>query len=597
MFWFVVIPSIITTVAGLLLDLVYFRDDYGYSRGSSSGVGLTPSTVGGGFTCLALGILVNWLLFWVATPPLVGYGWLAVIVVNLVVMLVSFGVANYAGEKLSLAVIGSIVGIVLMVGGSLVWNWWWIGSGNAQMLAHTVNVKREPVSAYPNTSDSHMVIVGDQAARFKAHQAMNTGNIGTDFQLGQGALQAVNGHMYYVFELLETSWTNTRRVHYTVPGYVVVDAENPNTPAKAKLGYNLHYVRNGWYGSNLYRHVYENGYSRYSLDDLTLEVNDNWKPFYTASIDKPAMRWHQSIPVGFIMIDPQSGKIQRYKLGHIPSWVDRVYSAGMAKTMLDWWGQWGNAPYHAFFSGNTNRYEVDGTPDLVYTDDGPAWQALITSQNNDTSIKYVALMDTNSNNVRLYTAPNGLITQGSVKRAFNKSKNNLKGLDPTNLALHKIYGQLTWVGSLVPQGTSGKTNGNYPQAESFSGVGLLNATDADGANVIVADTKGEALSQLSEQIANKGDNKAPGANSQIKTVQGTVATVNQIVSGGETFVVMNLEGDNHHIYRGKVDENDFGSLSMVQAKPGTKVIITFVDTGNPVRSISHFTNTSLEVSR
>ena len=302
------------------------------------------------------------------------------------------------------------------------------------------------------------------------------------------------------------------------------------------------------------------------------------------------------VPVKFISIDAQTGDIQQYGLDKIPSWVDRVYSKATAKTMLEWWGHWGagpqNAPYQPFYEGNNNRYKVSGDLNLVYTDEGPAWQALMTSYASDTAVQFVALMDTRSNYVRMYPAPEGIQIESHIVDAINSSGNNLKGLDPTHLVMHKVFGQLVWVGSLVAKGAGGATDGKFPQAQSFQGVSLLTSTSADAAKVIIGTSKGDALGKLSQQIASGSNNANPNAGGLNKTVQGTVAAATIITETGNSTVLIRLVGDKDNVYSGPVTTNDAKTLQRAVAKAGDKVTITYLDTGSPIRNIASYTTTA-----
>jgi hypothetical protein len=554
-------------------------------------------------------LFVDWLFYFKERPVFAGAGWVGMVVVNLIILLIAFGIVDGFRRKVGLASAGSLVIVVVLSAGVVgIWNNWYLGQGNVDKLTHALNVKmvptnpKDPAGNYPPTSDDHMVIVGDQAARNQANRAMNTKGISTRYDLGDGELQSVAGHMYYLFDLKVTGVKNSGAVQYTSPGYIAVDAEDPNAAPEAKLGYKIHYFPGGTYQANLERYLYNNGFRTQFIDGLSLEVDDNWQPYYTASVNDPLVRWQDSAPVGFIAVDAQTGKINRYKLDQIPAWVDRVYSRATAQHLLDAWGHWGQAPYKAINEGSANRYKLSGDLNLVYTEakgdwpGGPAYQALFTSFKSDTAVRYVALMSTRSNQVFVYEAPAGLQVESNVKEAFNQTVSTTKKFDPTALALHKIYGQLTWVASMVGDGQGDKSDDNGTVVPtSFAGVGVINATQADSSKAIIGRDKGDALSQYSTQIATGSNNNAPGANAQEKTLQGKLASVSPpLVFNGNTYMILTLEGDNAHLYRGQVTETAT-SLSMTVAKVGDQVTIKYIDTGgnNPIRNIASFQSASL----
>lgn len=595
MMGYAALAAVITAVVGFGLDFVSSRSRHGDQF---------KSTIGATLATFVVTFLVDWGIFFWTRPVFAGAGWGFLVIANLVILAVAFGVANYFTDRMSAASVGSaIMVVVLLVGVFGIWNNWWKGQGNVDKLLSHIDVTmvepkpgEDPAKAYPNTSDEHMVVVGDQAARFRANQVMSNQGIGTRYELGNGELQSVKGHMYYVFELLVTDWTNSRAVNYTVPGYVLVDAENPAATPEPKLGFSIKLWPGGYFDANLHRYVYSHGYKTVFQDDPTIELDDEGRPFYTMTVNKPVIRWQDSLPSAFLTVDAQSGKITEYPLDKIPSWVDRVYSRDTATYMLDAWGHWGQAPYKWINEGSNNRYKVSGDLNLVYTEDGPAWQALMTSYKSDTAVQYVALMDTVTGKVRMYKAPQGLLVESSVDNSFNKSPNNLKRNDPTALALHKVYGQLTWVASMVGDGEGNQKDDNdRPKAASFAGVGVLNATQSDSSKVIIGQDKGDAFSQYSTQIATGTNNNNPEATAAQKTVTGKVASVSPpLVFNGNTFIIITLDGDKDHLYRGQVTETP-NSLAMTVAKPGDEVTITFVETGtnNPIRNIASFSSAAL----
>lgn len=581
----------------------------GVELGSARGKKPVLRSVAGVIT-LVLTWAVDWLYLYTYTPTFSGAGWLGLLLMNVGIVAVVFGVVNgliFAGnnynfdsyrgrenDRIGWAAQLFLIGFILFVavGLGLINNWPLRGASD--VYGHLAQVTIDKNSAdYPPTDDNHMVTVALPHALNKASQVMNQSipgsnvSIGSRYTLNTCDLQSVAGHMYYICSLKLEGTTSSQAVHYIVPGYIVVDAENPVPDAVVKLGYKMQYTDGAAYDHSLTRLVWNKFKTDY-IDNLTLEVDDNWRPFYTASLDKPVVRWQQAAPVGFITVDPQTGAIQRYDLQHIPAWVDRVYSADMATMMLNWWGNWGIVPWSQ--KGPGGRLKVDGNVDLVYTTHGPAWQALMTSYNSDTSVSYVALMDTRSNKVTMYPPAKGqtISTQDTVMNAFNQSQNNLKGLEPASLALHEIYGELVWVAPLIPKGS------DPAKAESFQGLGLLTANNASGSQVIIGENKGDALSQLSAQIATGTDNSAPGANSHIGHMQGTVSVADQYVDGSKTYLVLKLSNDPGHIYRAQITGTDPKVLEMALVRQGDSVVITYTDNGGAqVRQISSLTDTTL----
>ncbi len=583
--------------AGALLSML----SYGGERYS-----LMKTALVGGIVSFVLMVPINAVFFAWFPPVFAGAGWVGWGVSNLMILLVVFGACNaYEAEHVgsskfavnATAPVSLVVILVVTVGMLWFWNNWYTGQDTAKFLANeqlnvTMIDEKEEVKNYPPTDEQRMVVVGEQNARLTAGSAMGTQNIGTRFNLGKGELQSIDGHLYYVFNLTFRSLTAANDAGRTVPGYIQVDAEDPNLPAQLKLDYTIKYWEGGPHETSLDRHVYA-AFPAHFVDDLSLEVDDSGRPFYTASLNKPVARWFQSAPEKFITVDAQTGEIKQYPLDQVPSWVDRVYSDQTAEELLNWWGQYAQADYDYWIEAPSNRYKVSGQLNLVYTDEGPAWQALMSSVNNDVAVQYVALMSTRTNDVRMYKAPASLLVENRVVDAFQQSSNNLKRLDPTGLVLHKVFGKLVWVGSMVADGRGGLEEGGYPTSESFAGIGTLDATNADSAKVIIGRDKGDTFGQLSTQIATGSNNASPEANANIKTIEAIIASVSPpVVFNNNTYIIMTMEGDADHLYRGQVTEAA-NSLAMTVAKPGERVIITYLDSGGPIRNIASYKSTVL----
>ena len=465
-------------------------------------------------------------------------------------------------------------------------------NGRAQQLAQEVKVQKEPISAYPDTDANHILQVPQETADFKAQQVLASStehNINTFFAVDGSALQSVNQHLYWVFWLKPTGYRNSNKAGGIVPGYVVVDAEDPDASAQMKVGarYSQRYVPGGVFGLKLKRHLWKNGYSGKVITDLTMEVDDNWKPHFTASIDRRTVGAKSTIPGAVLVVEPLSGETKEYSLKKSPDWIDRIYSEETVKTMLNWWGEWGKAPYNMISESSANRYKVadEEDPVLVYTKEGyPVWQVIMTSWNKDTSASYLALFDARKNRVRLYQIP-GLTLASTAANTIHGNSSNTRKLEPVHLALHQIYGQLTWVASMITEG--GGTSANQ-------GVALLKATDINGENVVQAQDMGTALTNYRVKLARGFNNQTPSEQATSLSIDGTIVKLGQIVKDGQTIFYIRLESDKKHVYRASVASGD-PELPFIET--GHKVRLGYLDSGNVERDVGNFDDLGSNIAK
>jgi hypothetical protein len=565
----------------------------------------------GGMAVIAV-TLINWWIFF-GSMPTVGFTmdsfyksfglWLGEFVVFTIVA--GFAAFDYDGDlyyfkdfvrafapgtMVSVAVIVTMLGILIFQGVGGVWS-----QGRADKLVNLTVSEEAGVGVYPNTDAEHLLLVSSETAELKADNAMGTGenrNLNTIYDRGNATLQSVNNHLYWLFPLSPSGWKNYGKVKGVVPGYIVVDAENPAPTATLQTTFNdgqdpkkkleIKYSPEGSYDGKLERHVWKNGYAGKVVTDLTLEVDDNWRPYFTASLDKLTLGFKRTVPNKLLIVDAQTGAIQETPLDKLPNWVDRIYSSETVEQLLNWRGEWGKAPYKLMFAGSANRYKAakDEDPVLVYTKSGhPVWQVIITSYKKDDTASYLALFEGRTNKVTLYPISNLQLRNKAVETIAAKASADQKKVKPVHPTIHKIYGKLTWVMPLIAE-----NSGNA------QGLALLSADDG-GSIQVVGTSASDALTQYRQKLAAGTTTEKPGENSNNKSAEGVIATLALQVEGGQTIYYFTLAGDTH-VYRAGANPN---LLELPFIKVGAKVRMTYVDTGTSRRDVGNYDDLALQL--
>jgi hypothetical protein len=494
---------------------------------------------------------------------------------------------------------GAGVAVVLLVGmpifGAFYAGGFVGGNHNAKILTHQVKITFEKPGSYPNTDPNHMLMLPEEAADFEASQALNGySKLATTYQTHSGTLQAVDGHLYWLYDLVPNGRRNTHSVKGESPGFVIIDAEDPDVDPRVKLGYHMHYYTNGYGHHDIARHLWLSGYRDDKFGDITLEVNDDWQPYYTASVDRLTVHGNATVPQKMVIVNATTGKTKEYDLNHIPNWVDRVYSARTVSTMLNWWGEWNFAPWHINES-KRNRYKVapGDAPSLVYTTGGhPVWQVIMTSRNHDSSAAYLVLFDARDNAARAYEIP--VTLPSVVTHVIDTYKLNQKNLEAVHLSLHRIYGKLTWFAPLIaPYGSNSTGSGRAVQ-----GYAMVPADDPNGTNLIWASNKDEALADYLQSLAAGDQNiTSPEQNGLVKVVNGTVSRIGLTTStGSATNVSFMLNGDDKHEYNLQVSVGS-KNPEIKYIKVGSRVKVTYVDVHglNSERTVSSYDDLDLSL--
>jgi hypothetical protein len=460
---------------------------------------------------------------------------------------------------------------------------------NARALAAIPQITVEPASAQlPPTDVNHMVLVSHGNAAYLGQTALaaNGQNLGSLYHtdLADYTLQSVRGHLYWIAPLVYNNvWANLG--HWESPGYIAVDAEDPNAGATLHTGYHLHYLPAALFNQDLMRHVYLSGYTDGNLVDPTLEVDDNWKPYFTISLMQPSRGFSGEVVRRVLVVDPQSGAIASYAPQDVPAWVDRIIPADTVTHYLTWWGEYSRAPWFNPSGSNQQVPAVDANdqPQLVYdTVDHPVWLVPMTSSaSTDNSSTGIVLFDTRDNRGRFYPLT-GLGVTKTVKSLFQTSPANIRNYTPANVQLYQIYGEPTWITTFVQPNDYG---------ESFQAIGLVDARHLNGANVVIAPTKSQALAAYLQWLADHNIQTAATPSGKPVTLQSTVTRISAATENGTTVYYLLLQGQTR-IFKAGLALSP--TLPLVQ--PGDVVQVTFLDTGQNVVTLTSFSDASIPLA-
>jgi hypothetical protein len=520
---------------------------------------------------------IDSLAFYFGRPMMTFVGLVPLILVNLAILAITVTLATF--RRLNA---GSVVSALAIVTFGTIWIVGYNSGHNAYLASHLVSVTVAPGDQLPASSTDNMVIVSPDIATTKASQAMATGiagqrNYSTDLQLGPATLQYVDSRMWYVFPLEFDGAGNKARLHAIVPGYIMVSAEDPDAIPVEHYDdlYSMIISLGGGQGSEPDRWAYSHGYSGYLLDDPTLEINDQGLPFYTVTLLRPRVGWTFGAPVGVLVINAHTGQINRYALGDVPYWVDRVYSQQMAMTIANWYGEYSQAGFQGIGSSNANRFQVSGGPVMVYTGAGhPVWRMLLTSHNNDNSVSTIIEMNAATGAMRVYSPQLPMGIEAPVIQAFD----NASGVGATlvkadhyqavDLTLHVIYGHLTWMATYEPEGSN----------PSFVGLGFVYAYQATANNVVFGSSKSAALQNYLTQLASmtSANGTAPEQGGQYQTITGKITAIGWDVTGGQKYWYITLAGQPGHVYVGTVTSV---GPALVLAQAGDQVTINILNVG------------------
>lgn len=485
-----------------------------------------------------------------------------------------------------------VVPVVVMSLTLMVWTMctaW--GTGHKQQLSELAHISvADKSDTLPDTDPNHIVMVTRAMAAYRGHQVIGStgGNLGSLWktEIDDYTLQSVQGHLWWVAPLqIQSSWKKFWNTAPDSPGYIRVDAEDPNGKAEVEQNFSIKLMPGSSYERQLERHLYLDGYTNVHLDDATIEVDDNWKPFYTVTAWKYAWAGQGQVVSQVLVIDAQTGAIQSFAPDKVPNWVDRVMSQSIVENYLTDWGAWNDKRSDWPNLSGAYQQKPDGL-ELVYNNaDKPVWIVPMTSNNDsDTSANGVIVYSTQDAKGTFYPGLSGIGVGSIVNQAFQKIQANTNNkMDVQSAQLYQIEGRPTWVaiyGIAQDNGT-----------ESFAGIGFVDAHSLDSANVQFANNRQDALSAYKGWIAGGGGNSGNVASQgdHSKPVTGVIKRIGwNLVAGTSTYYI-SIVGDSHTY---TVTSKVYDSLALVQA--GDTVTLSYIESKEAQEAVTAFSDPSVK---
>lgn len=525
--------------------------------------------------------LILWWLFY-ATAISIAYPlWGAVGIMTTVVLVINTFISipiDNPRHRLIVSLFPVSIALIIL-NGSFAMGWsafrW---TSYADMAGNVV--QRDWTKEIQPEAPEHMLMVSKANAFYLAQKAVGTaGAIGSQFNLSKKSitLQKINGRLVYAVPFDFSGffpWYSTKGT----PGFVLIDGQNPEAPVKViQTKRKMRYMPNAWFGSNLERHLRDNGYMNVVLGDSLFEINEQGKPRWVIPLEKPTIAWSGLKVVGVAIVNPFTGEIKKFNLKDVPVWVDRVIPGKLVKQYLVWRGKYSGGWWNSWISkaGLTKPEK----PLLIYGSNKRAeWVMGITSASiKDDSLIKLVFVDSRTGKAVEYNVSGGG-TESAIKRAVNtNSKVQYKHLRASSPQIYNVYGKMAAVVPLLND------------SNAFQGVAIVPLKDVQ--NVAVGATPNEALWNFRAILFHRGQKVVLANAKDMQTVHGIIARIHQDVgSNGSPYYLLIVGVPK--IFT--VSSRDYPKLPITQ--PGDKVTIKYLASDKKVVLVQSFDNTSISLN-
>ncbi|MCH7759560.1 hypothetical protein IID20_04350 [Patescibacteria group bacterium] len=434
--------------------------------------------------------------------------------------------------------------------------------------------------------EAHIRIVSKSQAQYLADKVLGESKdiLGSRYNVGEVNICNVNGEIIWVAPLEFRGFWKWNKFE-TTPGYVLVSAEDNSRKPVLVDSLELEYLPSAFWGKNLNRHVYTNGYQGYQLRETSFELNDKYQPYFTISATKPTLGFGGAKTEGVIIVDPVTGDIEWYDVGQAPTWVDRVIPEEIAESYISKWGLYVEGWLNTVLEENNivapTPYDYGSDVWFVPSPDGQNyWFTGITSiSSSDQSLVGAMMINTRNGQAYYYRL------SGANEQAIYDAVTQALGADgqrwtPTQPIPYNIYGEWSFVVPIIGI-----------DKPIFQRLAIVQAATL---RMVIGKNKRSALSQYQRLLAeSSGNTVAASYLSEMKTVTGSIARKGAEIQDGVTVYSILLNEVPDKLFTLTSQNNS----EVLVARVGDQVTLIFLDTDEELVPVNQFDLHAIELKK
>lgn len=394
--------------------------------------------------------------------------------------------------------------------------------------------------------------------------------LGSRVELGDAAIQEVNGEILFVVPLEHTGFFkwNTNR---STPGYITVSASNPNkvnfvTELEGEK-INILYQNSAYFKNNLKRHIRNQGFRTVGLTEYTFEIDDSGRPYWIVTTYENRAVWGVSEATGVVVVDAQTGETKWYSVNETPDWVDIIQPKSFIEDQIDHWGKLIHGVFN--FSKKDEIKKTDLTLTVYVEGDCYYFTGMTSVGSDDSCVGFIMVNTRNKHTQMAYMS-------GATEDAAMKSAEGLvsdfgyKSTEPLPL---NVNGIPTYVVALKDE---------EGLIKSYAMVNVENYSIA---------AKGSSLAEASraylQSVARNSTTYVVASDEAYGySYEGKVERISSVVEDGSTYYYLVVEGEEDKIFTASYMISEELSIT----RDGDTVKISYVDDKNGTVDIVGFDN-------
>jgi hypothetical protein len=180
-------------------------------------------------------------------------------------------------------------------------------------------------------------------------------------------------------------WLNNKK--HGVLGYIKVNSVT-GASELVKLNKGMKYMPSAYIFKDLDRAL-RFKYPTTIFGTISFEIDNEGNPYWVVPTIKYTGVGLKEEINGIVLLDPVTGKTNKYNVDEVPKWVDQVYSASLIIEQIDDWGMYKNGFLNSVFSQNGVVQTTEGYNYLVKDDDVYMYTGITSVSTDESNIGFV----------------------------------------------------------------------------------------------------------------------------------------------------------------------------------------------------------------
>ncbi len=308
-----------------------------------------------------------------------------------------------------------------------------------------------------------------------------------------------------------------------IPAYMNIDMTTQDVElVKLAEGQGIKYSPFEHFGRNLYRYV-RFRYPTAMIRSSNFEVDDNGVPYWICAVETKTIGLFGGTDIkGAILVNAVNGEHQYYDVADVPQWVDKVYDASLLIEQYDYYGTLQNGWINSKFGQKGCLQTTEGYNYIALDDDVWVYTGVTSIGGDESNVGFV-LMNSRTKETNYYQ-----ISGAKEISAMASAEGEVQhlGYTATFPILLNIADEPTYFLSL-------KDAAGLVKKYAMVNIQKYHI-------VAIGDSVAECEKVYRNLMASSGIDTAPSGD--VLTAEGTISLLKDIVSDGNTFYYLMIEG-------------------------------------------------------